>query len=667
MNVMTAAPLNDVFLHQTLSSLVGGTSGWLFKLSTPDKQGDTDHSSLWWLSRTLKLVRMTAEDASNFGPQWSSDGEHLGFLRAVDGITQAFSLPLCGGEARRITDVEYGIASIEHWDAAAHRLLVLAYDGAKPTSVPCVIEHLPYKLDGSGINAGRATYLYEVCEYSGKVTALVDSGGNVAEAKWAPDCSAIAYTQKRDGAQRHVMDLWLRQSCGATRQLTHELVSISALTWSPDGTRLAFAGSRTEGSSMSWLCVLDIADGRLREWPIELAIPGTMHWAPGGRELCVMEAYRGMHRIAKVALDGDEPPVALVELEHTQVLAMAAVDERLVYIAAGPQSGPELWACHSDGSGAEQVTRFNQWRRQRPRMRVERRYFEVPDGDGGSETIDGWLFVPQGTGPFPLLLDMHGGPHSLVTFEHEMHAHWPVLVAHGWAVLALNAVGTNSYGERFAKRLCGRWGELDLPQWLAAVDTLRNDGIADERLAVFGHSYGGFLSAWALTQKVPLIAGVVSAGIINMESHTGTSDSGYYVGPYSMGAEAWQARDRYRALSPASHAEHIQVPTLLLQGDRDERCPIGQAEELFAQLVRRGETRVRMVVFPGGTHHVSTTGKPSYRLAYHQHLVDWLEDAREQVSGRRKPAETAKSRNAKPATAKPEVAKLEAVHSSGAR
>jgi hypothetical protein len=176
---------------------------------------------------------------------------------------------------------------------------------------------------------------------------------------------------------------------------------------------------------------------------------------------------------------------------------------------------------------------------------------------------------------------------------------------------------------------------------------------------VFGHSYGGFLSAWALTQKVPLIAGVVSAGIIDMDSHTGTSDSGYYVGPYSMGAEQWQARDRYRALSPASHAGHIQAPTLLLQGDRDERCPIGQAEELFAQLIRRGETRARMVVFPGGTHHVSTTGKPSYRLAYHQHLVDWLEDARAQVSERSKPAETAKPKTAKPAIAKSEVAEPE--------
>jgi len=160
------------------------------------------------------------------------------------------------------------------------------------------------------------------------------------------------------------------------------------------------------------------------------------------------------------------------------------------------------------------------------------------------------------------------------------------------------------------------------------VEQLRGEGIAGTGVACFGHSYGGYLSAWALAHDRSLIAGIVSAGIINLESHTGTSDSGYYVGPYSMCGELDELRGRYRELSPISHAAAIQAPTLILQGQDDERCPVGQGEELLAALIRKGGVEVEMLLFPGGSHHVSSTGRPSHRTTYFRRLVDWLERAR---------------------------------------
>ena len=79
-------------------------------------------------------------------------------------------------------------------------------------------------------------------------------------------------------------------------------------------------------------------------------------------------------------------------------------------------------------------------------------------------------------------------------------------------------------------------------------------------------------------------------------------------------------------LSPLQQARRVHTPTLLLQGDDDRRCPLGQSEELFAALVRQSEAPCRMVVYPGGTHSLAANGKPSHRLDYHQRIVDWVRE-----------------------------------------
>lgn len=621
---MPVSTLQDVYLLQTLSGLVGGAGGWLFHVSSPDESNDTDHKSIWLLDRRGRTHRLTESANSASGAAWSSASDKIGFIRSTETTPQLFSLSLEGGEASQLGAWDDGLVSIEHWDGDVGRALVLAHSGTKPRLSPFSVESLPYKLDGVGYKGEQRTFLYLLDESSREFTPVVAEGGDVVEAKWAPDRSTIAYVQRRDGRQRHAMDLWVKRGHEAPRRLTEDLVSIGGITWSADGQHLAFSGSSVEGSSMSWLMEIEVATGQRQEYAVEVAMPGPIQWADGGNELLFLEAFRGNHRISKISRVAPFRVVPVVERVDAQVLDMAAVGDAIAYIEAGPNRGPELWLYQQSTGDSQRVSSFNRWRDQRPAMHAERRSFYVPDGEGGTESVDGWLLSPSGYGPFPLLLDMHGGPHSLVTFEHETHAHWPVLVEQGWAILALNPVGTNSYGETFASRLCGRWGELDLPQWLSAVDILRKQGVADERLAVFGHSYGGFLSAWALTRNIPLVCGVVSAGVLNMESHTGTSDTGYYVGPYAMAGEPDEQRERYNALSPLSHAASVTAPTLLLQGDADQRCPLGQAEEFFSRLIRHGKTQPRLVVFPDGTHHVSSTGKPSHRVAFYRHLVEWL-------------------------------------------
>lgn len=196
----------------------------------------------------------------------------------------------------------------------------------------------------------------------------------------------------------------------------------------------------------------------------------------------------------------------------------------------------------------------------------------------------------------------------------------------------------------FAKRLCGRWGELDFPQYLAIIDTLQREGTADARLACTGKSYGGYLSAWAIGNCDRFKAAIVSAPVSDIQSHAGTSDTGYYVTPYAMGGEFHETADRARALSPLTHCLQVTTPTLLLQGADDGRCPIGQSEQLFANLIRCSQAPAELVVYPGGSHGLAESGRPSHRVDYHQRLCDWATRWTVREAGARWPARTSANR-----------------------
>ena len=202
---------------------------------------------------------------------------------------------------------------------------------------------------------------------------------------------------------------------------------------------------------------------------------------------------------------------------------------------------------------------------------------------------------------------------------------WQVLCSRGWSVLALNAVGSATYGREFCQRLAGHWGEYDLPQHLAAVRQLQDEGICDERVAVSGKSYGGYLSSWATGHSDLFRAAVVMAPVGNIETHYGTSDGGFYADPFYVNSQPRFDRRVARELSPLQYIEESTTPTLFMQGKDDERCPKCQSEELFVSLYRAGDTPAELVLYPGETHGFLGTGTPSCRQDANERILEWLQ------------------------------------------
>jgi dipeptidyl aminopeptidase/acylaminoacyl peptidase len=243
----------------------------------------------------------------------------------------------------------------------------------------------------------------------------------------------------------------------------------------------------------------------------------------------------------------------------------------------------------------------------------------------GGRAIDAWLVPPRGPGrpvPGPIVLYVHGGPHSIFgyTFFFDMH----MLSAHGYAVLYCNPRATRSYGDDFACCNLGHWAEGDAPDQFAALDYSMALGWVDpRRVGVMGLSYGGYMVNWLIGHSTRFRAAVSENGISNLLSAYGTSDGGWYFMPIELGAEPDEDPALYARLSPLGAVDQIEIPLLLMHCEEDTNCPIEQAEQLYIALKRRGKT-VEMVRFAGEGHIMLLNGRPAARLMRRLQILRWF-------------------------------------------
>ncbi|WP_438022958.1 S9 family peptidase [Sorangium sp. So ce233] len=631
---------DDLLSFKLVSEMVLSPDGrWVaYVLEEIDPEADTYVSNLWLIPAGGGEPRqITFGSDTNESPRFSPDASRIAFLSdRGGGAAQLHVIRVDGGEARRLTDLESG-AGLPAWSPDGSALVFSApVASGAPPGAPRVVTRALYKSDGEGFVLDRPTHLFIISAEGGEARQITQGDANESNPAWSPDGRLIAFSRTRTGPRdAHRSDLWvIEPSGGGLRQVTRSCPLATMPSWSPDSRTIAFYSPREDGGSRRhvWIVgaggeadprMITSEDTEVAEFPLGKMMPPA--WSADGRELAVVLATESTSE------------VALVSVEERTIRKAISDDRQITQISAAPGAGTIafLWStmrlcgllgsARWDGSGSQLLINVNaEWGEDRAWPEVSLREFR---GASGMKNV-GLLMLPPGHegGPVPLLVNVHGGPHAYVEFGFTYRPYWYVLVSRGWAVLSLNPVGSGGYGKEFADRLRGRWGERDLPEHLAAIDELVAEGTVDaDRVAIAGKSYGGFMAAWAIGKTKRFRAAVSSAPVANLESHFGTSDTGYYVDPHDMRAEPFDKRERYRKLSPVTWAGEATTPTLILCGEEDHRCPIGQSEELFAALVRSGKAPVEFIRFPGGDHHLAENGKPSHRVFYNRRLVAWVE------------------------------------------
>ncbi len=211
-----------------------------------------------------------------------------------------------------------------------------------------------------------------------------------------------------------------------------------------------------------------------------------------------------------------------------------------------------------------------------------------PSSSGDS--VQAWLGLPDGEGPFPTVLETHGGPTAVQTESFVPRSQcW---LDHGFAYLTINYHGSTTFGKEFEEKILGNVGHWELEDMVAARNWLVTQGIAiPNQIFVTGWSWGGYLTLFALGKRPDLWAGGM-AGVAFGDYAIAYEDENETLRAYDrglMGGTPTEKPQQYAACSPITYAEQVTAPLLIIQGRNDTRCPPRSIEVYEARMKELGK------------------------------------------------------------------------------
>lgn len=587
--------------------------------------------------------QLTQGDKSSDDPQWSPDGKWIAFLSARTGKKNLWLIRPNSGEAAQISDSKTDVSSFK-WAPDGRSIAFTAADAptsdeesrSKSKNDARVVDEnhklnrlfvLPIEIPVDKPMPARQLT-------SGPTEHVVSDGGRPGRPAfdWSPDGKTIVFAHTKSPTQ----DDWtssdlslLDVATGNVRPLVHSDAVEGTPYYSPDGMSIAYitsdtpptwGGSRTvhvigaNGGTSVQLADTQDGFGRYSE---------IIGWSGNGRQLYFTEIHGTVMRVMSLPLHGN--PVALSQNDGMSLGGVSLNSTRTHFGFGWEQLNRPYEACVSRVERFEPVivSQLHQTELKIPLGRTETLRWKSQDG----MEIEGLLTYPVGydkSRKYPFVLVIHGGPMGVFTQTFDgTAASYPVaaFAARGYVVLRANVRGSSGYGRKFRYANYNDWGGGDFQDLMSGVDHVIELGIADpDRLGVMGWSYGGYMTSWAITQTKRFKAASVGAGVTNLVSFTGTSDIPGFLPDYFSG-EFWDKFETYRKHSPMFHVKGVTTPTLIQHGEKDERVPLSQGQELYNALKRQGCT-TKMVIYPRTPHGIE---EPRLLLDCMQRNLEWFD------------------------------------------
>ena len=423
------------------------------------------------------------------------------------------------------------------------------------------------------------------------VTLAGDENTSIFQPLFSPDGHYLAYVSDETGWwQIYLYEL----ESGATRRITDVPADHGLPGWvqgmrtygfHPDGSSI-IAVRNQQGFASLWQ--IDLAGGREQQIPIDPAYT----WFDQIAVSPSVTASGGFQ--AGLLASGTTTPPRVITLSKPDRQSASAADPAPPVPAGRPTSPP--WSltirrratAEDIPSEAYAPAQAIQWK----------------GLDGGE--VHGLLYLPynpgfEGAGLPPLIVSIHGGPTSQVRAAFNARAQF--FTTRGYAVLEVNHRGSTGYGRPYWEALRGNWGVYDVEDAVSGVQHFSGQGLVDgSRAVIMGGSAGGFTVLLALENHPGVFkAGVCLYGVANQftlvaETHkfeARYSDS--LLGPLP------EAADVYRARSCEFHADRIQDPLIIFQGEEDQVVPRSQSDAIVAGLRRRGIPH-EYHLYPGEGH-----------------------------------------------------------------
>jgi dipeptidyl aminopeptidase/acylaminoacyl peptidase len=395
-----------------------------------------------------------------------------------------------------------------------------------------------------------------------EVGEQVDRGRRMEAVAWAPQGHRLLFTHERIGIDRPgVWDL----DAGTRVDVALDGLEgpVLPMGWTPDGARLL--AHHDPGGGVQRLLVVDPASDAVDE---VVAVEGTIHQA----------AYRPDGELWYRSDSSVEPPTV-----------REAAGRTVVRLPVDPPP---------PGTRSRGISWTN------------------PSGD----EIHGFLTTPQGDAPFPMVASIHGGPgwHHTDLWDPAVQA----FVDEGFAVLEVNYRGSTGRGKAFREVLTGNIGFPESEDIVAGVDHVVAAGVADPRaLFIEGWSWGGYLTTLLAglhpDRWVAACAGIPVGDYVAAHYESAPALRAWDVA--TMGGSPMDLPALYRERNPMTYVDRVRAPLLMIAGEHDSRCPLGQVM-VYAHALRARDHEVHVHLYPGG-HHANDVEE---KIAHTRMTIDFF-------------------------------------------
>jgi dipeptidyl aminopeptidase/acylaminoacyl peptidase len=605
----------------------------VFVAATASKAGEKRTRSLWIADSALSPRQLTAGTADDSDPRWSPDGSRILFRsdRCQPGSDEyrLFLLSFAGGEGFPLGELN-GELSQPAWSPDGQRIAVLRKDPEsaevaarkKERDDAVVVEENP-----------RFTRLWLIEVESGRSRCLTTGEREVRYFGWAPNGQSLV-TVTTDTIEYDATlgpgDLWHVSTEGALPRHVAQFrtaPSLPVVVETDSGLVVAVRadGHREQPGDSVW--TVPLAGGEPANLMPDLSgnVEELASWAgaPGCVAARIIERTHG--RLYAVDLGtGDMTPMTPPALaDRGSILdgvSFSGNGGRLACTWSDATTPEEVFFGETQGE-VSSVSSFGA----QFRGRLQPAEHVTWMSDDGVE-IEGLLTYPAGFQPgtrYPLVVEVHGGPSW--QWQDRVMLNWhdwaQMLASRGYAILMPNPRGSTGYGHEFQRLLQDDVGGGESRDLITGALAMVERGIADqERLGIAGWSWGGYLTAWTITQTEIFRAAVMGAGLANMISDHGQGDIPsanllYYPGqPYEHLEHYWRS-------SPIRYVSSVRTPTLILHGDDDARVHPAQAMEFFRALKVLG-VPVRFVRYPREKHGIE---ERAHQIDLMNRIIEWLD------------------------------------------
>ncbi|GIT81763.1 dipeptidyl aminopeptidase [Leifsonia sp. LS1] len=623
----------------------------------PSLAADATVGQLW----TIPLVghaapRRLTRGFRDTAPRFSPDGRLLAFLRSAPAAApQVFVADAAGGEPVQVTDRRLGVSEFV-WAPDGRSIAFVSrvpeqgrygtVEGIDAASErPRRFDILNYRANGLGYITDRRAHIFLVpvpdVWAEPAVTPIAEADGSSAPAPsvpeaaqltdgpwddgsiaFSPDGSTLAFVSARHASRDDDLrsSVFLVPVDGSRDPVdatgAHGDLSVAGVSYGLNGA-LYFLAQEVGESGRDFvarnaaLSVIDVPGAA----PRRLTDPETQDFTESDivayrdDSVLVRDRRRGALVLTEVTAAGES--TRLTD-DTTVVGGVGAAGEVVVMSIADASTAGDAAVLGPDG--VRRLTDFSA--SLRAAGVIAPREITVTARDG--YPVHGWVVVPEGEGPHPVLLNIHGGPYAAYTAALFDEAQ--VYAAAGYAVVMSNPRGAAGYGQQHGRVIRQRMGTVDMADVLDFLDGVveKTPGLDGERVGIMGGSYGGYLTAWTIAHDHRFAAAIVERGFLDPEAFVGTSDIGSFFGDEYTGTDP----ELIRSQSPQAVVEQVRTPTLVMHSADDLRCPLPQAERYYAALKRNG-AEAELVVFPGEDHELSRSGRPRHRRDRFDIILDW--------------------------------------------